>query len=242
MVHPGRYRRLQKRALVLGSCALSWGGAALLALPVLRVRALQGAGPGGAAYCGESHAHAAAYPPGLSLALLLLTFFLPLLLVLSCYGSLARTLRGHARGVSGGGAAGSPASLRRALRMVLLVGGAFLLCWLPFNTFKLLATLDRLLAPPLAPPPGCGGLGGVARDGMRWAAPLGFAHSCLNPLAYAAADRSLRRRALQGALSPCRRGRLRPGGGASSLTTPTSWGEGGGDRERESAGREGRLG
>ncbi|XP_061100991.1 G-protein coupled receptor 15-like [Conger conger] len=229
VVHAGVYRRVRKRLWAGGSCGLCWLGGALLAVPVLQVRELQRDRLGGPARCGENEEQAGAYPPGLSLALLLLSFFLPLLLILACYSSLVRALRRHARGRGRGGASGSPASLRRALRMALFVGGAFLLCWLPFNAFKLLAALDRLLAPP----PGCSGLGGVARAGMYWAAPLGFAHSCLNPLAYGAADRSLRQRALQGA-APCRWRRDRPGGGASSLTTPTSW------AERESMGRDGK--
>ncbi|XP_064194052.1 G-protein coupled receptor 15-like isoform X2 [Anguilla rostrata] len=230
VVRPGVYRRVRKQCWATGSCVMSWLGSALLALPVLRVRELQW---DEAPRCGESEEPA--YPPELALTLHLLTFFLPLLLILSCYCSLARALRRHVRGGAVGLASGSPASLHRALRMVLLVAGAFLLCWLPFNSFKLLGLLERCLAPPTR----CA-LRRLAGTGMYWAAPLGFAHSCLNPLAYASADRSLRRRIQQGAPWPCccRKDGPMGGarGGASSLTT--SWGEGGGDRE--SAGRDGR--
>ncbi|KAJ8372222.1 hypothetical protein AAFF_G00293410 [Aldrovandia affinis] len=235
VVHPSVYRRMKKHALAVGSCVLCWLASALLALPVLQVRGLQRAWPGGAVYCGEQDRRAAAYPPGASLALLLLTFFLPLLLILWCYCSLARALRSHARGA----VPGSPVSLRRAARMVLLVAGAFLLCWLPFNAFKLLGALERCLAPPLSLPPPAArcALQLAARTGLRWTAPLGFAHSAVNPLAYAAADRSLRRAILRGAPCPCggrREGGARGGANskASSQTTPTSWGEGGrGERE-----------
>ncbi|XP_006643180.2 G-protein coupled receptor 15 [Lepisosteus oculatus] len=203
VVNPSLYRRLS-RALFTGlGCLSVWLVSPLLALPVLRARVLQGVeleDGTEAMWCQEEDGSSS---PGQSLLLLLFSFFLPLLLVLLCYCRITRTLCLHARRSSS-----LDTHLCRSFKIIFLVVGAFVLSWVPFNTFRLVGVVQQLLARDSSP--SCVAHK-VAQLGMEITAPLAFANSCANPFIYALADRSLRRDSAR-CLCPC------------LVKAPVSWG------------------
>ncbi|XP_048852329.1 G-protein coupled receptor 15-like [Brienomyrus brachyistius] len=219
------YRQIKRRPLVVWGCALTWLTSALLALPVLRSRLLEHDEESGSSYCRETE-----ISPELRLCLILFNFFLPLSVTVFCYGSLIRVLSRHSQGLThdpapGPGPAPPGRSVRRSMRVVLWVVTAFILSWLPFNTFRLLRVVGLSLTP--GSDASCW-LQWVAAQGIEWTAPLAFANSCVNPLVFGAVSHTLL------CWDPAARLlglRSRVGGqsGASSHTSPSSW-EGRSDR------------
>nr|XP_023654124.1 G-protein coupled receptor 15-like isoform X1 [Paramormyrops kingsleyae]XP_023654125.1 G-protein coupled receptor 15-like isoform X1 [Paramormyrops kingsleyae] len=214
------YRRVKQRPLVVWGCALTWLASALLALPVLRSRMLELDEQHGISYCREKE-----ISPEIRLCLILLTFFLPLSVTVFCYGSLVRVLSQHSQGLThdpapGPGPAPPGRSVRRSMRVVLWVVTAFILSWVPFNSFRLLMVVGRSLTP--GSDASCW-LQWVAAQGIEWTAPLAFANSCVNPLVFGGVSHTL---LCWGPAARLLGLRSRVGGqsGASSHTSPSSWG------------------
>ncbi|XP_029113418.1 lysophosphatidic acid receptor 6-like [Scleropages formosus] len=135
-----------------------------------------------------------------------LGFFLPLLVIATCYPLIAcrlleRPCAEDGPGAEGDALSGSRRMRRRALRMVLLVLGVFLLCFTPYHLNQLLHTLGRMGALPRCP---------VIRftyPARRVAMALCSLNSCLDPLVYCLASESFRWERLWGSCGCSRLGK-----------------------------------
>lgn len=125
----------------------------------------------------------------------LFAFVVPILIITVCYGLMLLRLR-SVRLLSG--SKEKDRSLRRITRMVLVVVGAFVVCWAPIHIFVIVWTLvDINRRDPLV----------VAA--LHLCIALGYANSSLNPLLYAFLDENFKRCFRQLCRWPC--GRPEPG-------------------------------
>ncbi|XP_051027238.1 delta-type opioid receptor [Acomys russatus] len=125
----------------------------------------------------------------------LFAFVVPILIITVCYGLMLLRLR-SVRLLSG--SKEKDRSLRRITRMVLVVVGAFVVCWAPIHIFVIVWTLvDINRRDPLV----------VAA--LHLCIALGYANSSLNPVLYAFLDENFKRCFRQLCRSPC--GRQEPG-------------------------------
>ncbi|XP_032155191.1 G-protein coupled receptor 15 [Sapajus apella] len=186
IVWPALSRRLRRRDCARAACAGAWLLSGLLGLPTLLSRELTLLG--GKPYCAEKKA-----TPGKlawSLVALIFTFFVPLLSIVTCYCCIARKLCAHYQ-QSGK----HNKKLKKSIKIICIVVAAFLVSWLPFNTFKLLAVVSGLQRERYSPP-------AILQFGMEVTGPLAFANSCVNPFIYYVFD-SYIRRAIVHCLCPC---------------------------------------
>ncbi|XP_077567498.1 apelin receptor 2 [Stigmatopora nigra] len=121
----------------------------------------------------------------LSLKSTLLGFLFPLAVLLACYCSLARLLGRH----FGRGPRPDRPRQRRLLRVIVTLVLAFFLCWLPLHVNKTLSLLLELGFLPYS----CV-LDQILLAVHPYATCVAYLNSCLNPLLYAACDRSFRRK------------------------------------------------
>ncbi|KAK7807117.1 hypothetical protein U0070_007417 [Myodes glareolus] len=125
----------------------------------------------------------------------LFAFVVPILIITVCYGLMLLRLR-SVRLLSG--SKEKDRSLRRITRMVLVVVGAFVVCWAPIHIFVIVWTLvDINRRDPLV----------VAA--LHLCIALGYANSSLNPVLYAFLDENFKRCFRQLCRGPC--GRQEPG-------------------------------
>ncbi|XP_063156175.1 probable G-protein coupled receptor 25 [Candoia aspera] len=119
---------------------------------------------------------------------LFLTFLLPLGVILFCYCSIFCMLQGH---VSLG------KRRNHVLKIIFVIIGAFISCWLPFNTFIITYSMvkDINLS--------CEALKALRR-GLTISACLAFTNSCINPIIYVFMDQQFRQKVLKKFLGLCR--------------------------------------
>uniref|UniRef100_A0A3Q2P280 C-X-C chemokine receptor type 2-like n=1 Tax=Fundulus heteroclitus TaxID=8078 RepID=A0A3Q2P280_FUNHE len=111
-----------------------------------------------------------------------LGFVIPLAIMLPCYGVTIRRLL-HVRGGF---------QRQRAMRVIVCVVAAFLLCWTPYHLAVMADTFFRLKVVDY----GC--LERTAVDQAMFATQsLGLLHSCVNPVLYAFVGEKFRRKLLQ---------------------------------------------
>lgn len=123
----------------------------------------------------------------LSLTTVLLTFVLPVLIILLCYGTILVHLNKHCA------AAANPraeARRRHSLKLVLSIIAAFVVSWLPFNIFKSIILVSKLSEADLS----CHSLS-WQRNGLLLSCCLAFFNSCVNPAIYFFLDHHFRRQA-----------------------------------------------
>lgn len=123
----------------------------------------------------------------MNLAMVLLTFVFPVLIIVLCYGSIIMHLNKHCV------AAGNPraeARRRHSLKMVLCIILAFVVSWLPFNIFKSITIILQLTNAT----PSCNTLLWQS-NGLIISCCLAFFNSCVNPAIYFFLDNHFRRRA-----------------------------------------------
>ncbi|KAM4701953.1 putative G-protein coupled receptor 25 [Discoglossus pictus] len=127
---------------------------------------------------------------GLKMATILLTFVLPLAVVLFCYCSIAKRLNNYF-GSKGNAITGSlkPRRGHSWLRIVSCIVVAYSLAWLPFNTINMVALVAQVRQDL-----SCQALNAI-RQALSATAALAFANSCTNPVIYALLDAGFRRRA-----------------------------------------------
>ncbi|XP_055114952.1 G-protein coupled receptor 15 [Symphalangus syndactylus] len=178
-----KFRRTDSAYVV---CASIWFISCLLGLPTLLSRELTLIDD--KPYCAEKKAT----PIKLiwSLVALIFTFFVPLLSIVTCYCCIARKLCAHYQ-QSGK----HNKKLKKSIKIIFIVVAAFLVSWLPFNTFKLLAIVSGLRQEHYFP-------SAILQLGMEVSGPLAFANSCVNPFIYYIFD-SYIRRAIVHCLCPC---------------------------------------
>lgn len=176
-------RNIRNSRCVRATCAGIWSGSLVLGIPSLVYRrvGLHGNAPS----CVEDSS--SYFFLGLSLLTTLLTFIVPVVVLVLCYGAIVVRLSKRSVGAAN---PRSGARRRHSVKMVLSIIVAFVVSWLPFNVFKLIATVSQLL--------GAGGdCGGPPwqRDGLLVSCCLAFLNSCVNPVIYFCLDHHFRRRA-----------------------------------------------
>ncbi|XP_064167203.1 C-X-C chemokine receptor type 1 [Anguilla rostrata] len=174
-------RRERRRLWSWVVCGAVWAAGAVLSLPVLYYEVFVPEG-GKQAVCMENHDPENARALRLVTRLLrhTLGFLLPLAAMLGCYCvTVARLLR--TRGFQ----------KQRAMRVIVAVVAAFLLCWTPYHAAAMADTLMRARVV---------GYGCAARQAVDLALSatqsLGLLHCCVNPVLYAFIGEKFRRNLL----------------------------------------------
>ncbi|NXG55042.1 GPR25 protein, partial [Hemiprocne comata] len=174
------------------TCGVIWVASLFLGAPSLVYRRLDGED------CWDEDGE------DFSLAMVFLTFLLPLGIICFCYCSIYCQLQRHVRLGRG---------VRRSHRAIVTIVTAFLCSWLPLNACKVL--LFFLAKGTLV-------LSQGQEVALRWVVAastcLAFVNSCINPLVYALMDGRCRP---QCPLGPCTLG-TGPGVAATSSTTDSS--------------------
>ncbi|XP_006902057.1 PREDICTED: G-protein coupled receptor 15 [Elephantulus edwardii] len=183
---PAASRKFRRRDCAYVVCASVWLLSCLLGLPTLLSRELILIGD--KPYCAEKRA--TSFKLVWALVALILTFFAPLLSIMTCYFCIIRRLCVHYQ-QSGK----HNKKLRKSIKIIFIVVTAFICSWLPFNTFKLLAIvsgLDKEIYISSA----------TLQLGMEVSGPLAFTNSCITPFIYYIFD-SYIRSAIVHCLCPC---------------------------------------
>ncbi|XP_013806553.2 probable G-protein coupled receptor 25 [Apteryx mantelli] len=168
------------------TCGLIWVVSLFLGAPSLEYRQLDGDD------CWDKDGE------DFSLAMVFLTFILPLVVILFCYCSIYYQLHRHIRLGKG---------MRNSHRIIFTIIGAFICSWLPLNVCKVLLFFiaKEMLV-----------LSEVEEEALRWVISsstcLAFMNSCINPIIYTLMDRHFRRQLLRPGLrvlclSPAAKGR-----------------------------------
>ncbi|KAM3835920.1 C-X-C chemokine receptor type 2 [Diretmus argenteus] len=172
-------RKADRRRVSLGVCAAVWFAGGLLSLPGL--------------FNSSSHSNSSSpvacaefYDPGSANRWRLATrglrhtlgFLIPLIIMLACYGAIQRLLR-----TRGG------FQRQRAMRVIVVVVAAFLLCWTPYHLAVMADTFLRAKIVPYE----CAARNAVDQA-MFATQSLGLLHSCVNPVLYAFVGEKFRRR------------------------------------------------
>ncbi|XP_064029943.1 probable G-protein coupled receptor 25 [Pogoniulus pusillus] len=171
-------RLVGARGHVRATCGLIWAASLLLGAPALVYRQLDGED------CWDEDGE------DFSLAMVFLTFLLPLVVISFCYCSISCRLQRHVRLGRG---------VRRSHRAILTIVTAFLCSWLPLNACKVLLFL-------LAK--GTLSLSQGQAVALRWVVAgstcLAFLNSCVNPLLFALMEPRCRQGCARGwPLAPC---------------------------------------
>lgn len=177
MVKSWDSRSIRTKSIVT-SCACVWIVSFLLGIPSLIYRKLIVMEDTHTFLCQDEELSTI-----FSLILLILTFLLPLGVILFCYCSIWSKLRGH---ISLG------KRRNNALKIIFAIIGAFICSWLPFNTFK--AFFNFSVSQNMT-------LSCQAQEVLRWgltiSACLSFTNSCINPIIYVFMDQQFRQQALK---------------------------------------------
>uniref|UniRef100_H2S6J6 G-protein coupled receptors family 1 profile domain-containing protein n=1 Tax=Takifugu rubripes TaxID=31033 RepID=H2S6J6_TAKRU len=176
-------RKANRQMVSWGVCAAVWVVGALLSLPGLLSSAF-------VPHNSSQIVCAAQYDPGSADTWRLVTrilchtlgFLIPLAIMLPCYGVTIKRLL-HVRG---------SLQRQRAMKVIVFVVVAFLLCWTPYHLAVMTDTFFRTKIVPYQCP------ARTAVDQAVFATQsLGLLHSCINPVLYAFVGEKFRRRLLQ---------------------------------------------
>ncbi|XP_075762687.1 G-protein coupled receptor 15 [Pelodiscus sinensis] len=180
IMHPTVARKVRTRFYTNGLCTCIWLLSCLLGLPTLLSRELRQYND--QPYCAQVELTQAQRT--VSLVILILAFFFPLVSILTFYCSITKKLCMHYQ-KSGK----HDKKLRKSIKIVFIVVAAFVFSWIPYNIFKLLAIISDLqdLKPPSCFPYV------LAQAGMEVSSPFAFANSCANPFIYYCFDGYIRR-------------------------------------------------
>lgn len=176
-------RYLRSTQCIRATCAAVWMSSLVLGIPSLVYRHVDEYGDRKS--CVEDNS--SSFFLSLNLAMVVLTFIFPLLIIMLCYGTIIAHLNKHCI------AAGNPRSearRRHSVNMVLSIIVAFVVSWLPFNVFKVIIIGQQLLKADLS----CGGPP-WQRNGLLISCCLAFFNSCVNPAIYFFLDHHFRQRA-----------------------------------------------
>ncbi|NXA72526.1 GPR15 protein, partial [Thryothorus ludovicianus] len=182
IMHPSVARRIRTRSYSKALCICVWLVSFCLGMPTLLSRELKE--QYGKIYCTDKDV--TEVKQIMSLVLLILFFFFPLSSILTFYCSITKRLCVHYQK-----AEKRKKKLRKSIKIIFIVVAAFIVSWVPYNLFKLMAILLQLLKQS-----DCFS-GMVAQLGMKVSSPFAFANSCANPLIYFCFDKNIRRAMLQ---------------------------------------------
>lgn len=177
-------RNLRSSGCIQVTCAAVWLSSLVLGIPFLLYRRVEQTGDG--LSCVEDNS--SYFFLCLSLAMVLLTFVFPVLIIVLCYGTIINHLNKHC---DAGANLRSKARRRHSVKMVLSIIVAFVVSWLPFNIFKVIIIVSQLsevddlqCGAPL-----------WQRNGLIISCCLAFFNSCVNPAIYFFLDHHFRQRA-----------------------------------------------
>ncbi|XP_074514296.1 C-X-C chemokine receptor type 2-like isoform X1 [Sebastes fasciatus] len=176
-------RRANRQLVSWGVCAAVWAVGVLLSLPGLLNSSFPSQNSS-QIVCGEQYDPSSADVWRLATRILrhTLGFFIPLAIMLPCYGVTIRRLL-HIRGGF---------QRQRAMRVIVFVVVAFLLCWTPYHFAVMADTFFRAKIVPYKCP------ARMAVDQAMFATQsLGLLHSCVNPVLYAFVGEKFRKNLLQ---------------------------------------------
>ncbi|XP_029288216.1 probable G-protein coupled receptor 25 [Cottoperca gobio] len=174
-------RYLRSSRCIRATCAAVWLSSLVLGIPSLVYRRVETAEDG--LSCVEDNN--SPFFLGLSLAMALLTFVFPVLVIVLCYGTIVVHLNHHCTSNPR-----AEARRRHSLKMVLSIILAFVVSWLPFNIFKVIIISSQLSNADLS----CDAQS-WQRNGILISCCLAFLNSCVNPAIYFFLDHHFRRRA-----------------------------------------------
>ncbi|KAG7493624.1 putative G-protein coupled receptor 25 [Solea senegalensis] len=176
-------RYLRSSSCIRCTCTAVWVSSLVFGIPSWVYRDVTLSGDG--VFCVENNS--SPFFLGMSLAITLLTFVFPVLIIVLCYGTIVMHLNKHCV------AAVNPraeARRRHSVKMVLSIIVVFVVSWLPFNIFKtiiigsqLSVVYQRCGVPPWQ------------KDGILISCCLAFINSCVNPVIYFFLDHHFRRQA-----------------------------------------------
>lgn len=176
-------RKANRRMVSWGLCVSVWAVGAMLSLPGLFSSTFV-SNNSSQIMCGEQYDSDSAKNWRLSTRILrhTLGFLVPLAIMVPCYGvTIKRLLR--VRG---------SLQRQRAMKVIVFVVAAFLLCWTPYHLAVMTDTFFRMKVVPY----GC-----AAREAVDQAVfatqSLGLLHSCVNPVLYAFVGQKFRGRVQQ---------------------------------------------
>ncbi|XP_009078628.1 PREDICTED: G-protein coupled receptor 15 [Acanthisitta chloris] len=205
IIHPSIARRIRTRSYSRTLCICAWLLSCSLGMPTLLSRELNKQNE--KTYCTDKAVTETKQI--MSLMVLIVAFFFPLLSILTFYCSITKRLCVHYQK-----AGKHDKKLRKSMKIVFIVVAAFVVSWVPYNLFKLMTILLGLLKQS-----DCFA-GTVAQLGMQVSSPLAFANSCANPFIYYCFDNYIRRAMLQ---CLCPRVKLSSSGNSSdTLDSPLS--------------------
>lgn len=162
------------------TCGLVWGSSLILGTPSLVYRMLNESG-----LCIDDLD--SSFYQGMMLLTVFLTFVLPVLIILLCYGSIVVKLRHHC--VSAGNSR-AEARCRHSLKIVFTIIIVFLVSWLPFNVLRTIQIICKITNVKLNDNTHLH----LAR-GLIISSCLAFLNSCMNPVIYLFLDKHFRRSA-----------------------------------------------
>lgn len=174
-------RYLRNSGCIRSTCAVVWGISLVIGIPSLVYRSVESSGE--EQFCVEDND--SAFFLGMSLTVATLTFVLPVLIIIFCYGAIIRHLEKHC---IVGGNQRAEARRKHSFKMVLCIVVAFIVSWLPFNSFRVIIVISYISKADLS----C-----VAwlKDGLQISCCLAFLNSCVNPIIYFFLDHHFRKRA-----------------------------------------------
>ncbi|XP_022047525.1 C-X-C chemokine receptor type 1-like [Acanthochromis polyacanthus] len=176
-------RKANRQLVSWGVCAAVWGVGVLLSLPGFFSSSFSSQNSSHIV-CAEQYDLNSANEWRLVTRIFrhALGFFIPLAIMLPCYGATIRRLL-HIRGGF---------QRQRAMRVIVFVVVAFLLCWTPYHIAVLADTFIRAKIVPYQCP------ARLAVDRAMFATQsLALLHSCVNPVLYAFVGKKFRRGFLQ---------------------------------------------
>uniref|UniRef100_A0A8C8SCL9 Probable G-protein coupled receptor 25 n=1 Tax=Pelusios castaneus TaxID=367368 RepID=A0A8C8SCL9_9SAUR len=172
---------------MIAACGCIWAISLFLGIPSLIYRKLSPAEDNAGDLCEDEDSITFQV---LSLALLILTFLLPLGVILFCYCSISVKLLNHISLGKG---------TKKSLHIIFTIIGAFVGCWLPFNAFKTFLFFSSVFQEADLSCPAFMAL----RWGLAISVCLAFLNSCVNPIIYTLMDRHFRRQVLVQRLQFC---------------------------------------
>ncbi|XP_034023589.1 probable G-protein coupled receptor 25 [Thalassophryne amazonica] len=174
-------RYLRSSGCIRGTCTAVWSISLMLGIPSLLYRKVEQSSNGQSCVDDEQ----SLVFLSLSLTMALLTFVLPVLIILFCYGTILTHLNKHCIAAANHRA---KARHRHSLKMVVSIIVAFVVSWLPFNIFKVIIISLQLSGSELS-------CLSWPRNGLVLSCCLAFLNSCVNPAIYLLLDHHFRRQA-----------------------------------------------
>lgn len=174
-------RYLRSSRCIHATCAAVWLISLVIGIPSLVYRSVESSGDEQS--CVEDSD--SPFFLGMSLTVALLTFVIPMLIIIVCYGTIIRHLEKHC---IAGGNQRAESRRKHSFKMVLCIVVAFIVSWLPFNGFKVIIIISHISKADVS----C-----VAwlRNGFQISCCLAFLNSCVNPFIYFFLDHHFRKRA-----------------------------------------------